>query len=176
MISLYDIAIPPVLTGLKNTAGFLTKAINHAEAEGIDKQTYLSGRLHPTMADLPKQIHFITSTAKAVPFRLNPSIAQLELPEKEDTTFPEMLERLKKTHEYLESIKREDIDGREDGEVVIDLGARQIKSKPVNFLLDSSHPNFWFHVTTAYGILRKENLTLFKGDYLRGAQLTKVEW
>jgi hypothetical protein len=175
MTSLYDIAIPPFINGLKNTAGFLTKAINQAEADGVDKQTYLTSRLHPTMADLPKQIHFITSTAKAVPYHLNTELTQLELPEAVDTTFPEMLARLKKTYEYLESIKREDIDGREAREVVIELGVQQRRLTPIAFLLDVWQPNFWFHVSMAYGILRKEGVTLFKGDYLRGAQLTKTE-
>jgi len=180
MISLYAIAIPSIINGLKNTIAVLTKATNQASAESIDLQTYLSSRLHPTMADLPKQIYYITDNAKTMPVRLNPSLTVLNLPEDPDTTFPAMFERLKKTIEYLESIKAEDIDGREDEDVFMNVpgpgGAlQQLKFTPVQYLSIFVQPNFWFHVTTAYGILRKEGVELTKLDYLNGAQLVKIE-
>jgi hypothetical protein len=179
MISLYAIALPPIIGGLKNTVAFLTKAMDQASAKNIDLQTFLSARLHPTMADLPKQIHYITFSAKEIPVRLNPSLAALELPDTPDTTFPELLERLKKTIEYLESIKAESIDGREDEDVFVDRpgpgGATiQLKFTPVQYLCGLAQPNFWFHVTTAYGLLRREGVDLAKMDYLNGAQLVKM--
>lgn len=180
MTSLYTIAIPPVIGGLKNAAAILTKAINQAEAENIDKQTYLSARLHPTMADLPKQIYYITNATKVIPSLLNPSIAKLELSNDPDTTFPEMLARLKKTYEYLESINKEDIDGRENEEVKINIIApggatRELKFTPIAYCLEFVQPNFWFHVAITYGILRKENVSLMKRDYLSGSMFTKIE-
>ena len=180
MISLYAIAIPPVVGSLKNTVAIINKAIAQAAAENIDHQTYLSARLHPTMADLPKQIQFMTGSAKHIPIRLNPSLTALELPDKVDTTFAEMLERLKTTIDYLESIKPESIDGREDEDVFIDLPgpggvSRQLKFTPTSYLSGFVQPNVWFHVATAYGILRKEGVGLGKQDFLNGAQLVKHE-
>ncbi|KAF2686918.1 hypothetical protein K458DRAFT_297818 [Lentithecium fluviatile CBS 122367] len=175
MSSLYSIAIPPVIRGLKNTAAILTKALNQATNSNTDPQTYLTARLHPTMADLPKQVSFLTTAAKQIPIRLNPSLTELQLSDTPGTTFLELLERIKTTIEYLEGIKAEDIDGREGETVFIELGPRKMQFTPIAYLFDIVQPNFWFHVTTAYGILRKEGVDLSKGDYLNGAQLTKVE-
>jgi len=172
MVSLYDAAVPPVIRGIQNTIANLNKVAKEAKSDE-ERQHYLSSRLHPTMQDLAKQINYITSTAASIPPHLNKSIPTLTLPDECETSFAGMVERLNKVIEYMESIKREDIDGREDVEVEVAYphnGTRvTIKFNAVDYLFNLAYPNYWFHNATAYGIMRKEGADLGKLDFLNGA-------
>lgn len=160
MTSLHTLALVPLIDGLKNTAGFVQKAINHAKTNNIDPATYTTARLHPDMRDFCSQIYFLTDIAKGIPSRVNQNITALTLPDVE-TTFPELLARLKKTVEYLEAVKPEDINGREEEEV--NYGPEgKFKSAVLKYVASFAHPNFWFHSVTAYGILRKQGVDLGK--------------
>ncbi|KAF1962290.1 hypothetical protein CC80DRAFT_487790 [Byssothecium circinans] len=180
MTSLHTIALVPIIHGLKNAAAFLQKGLNHTTSTSTSPSALISARLHPDMYDLSYQICSFTVTSKSIPVRINPNIAPLTLPDVE-TTFPDLLARIKKTIEYLEAIKPEDINGREEVDVVFTVKGREgepleQRFTGLSYLLYFAHPNFWFHVTTAYGILRKEGVDLGKVDFMKGQAITKVEW
>ncbi|KAF1945360.1 hypothetical protein EJ02DRAFT_431713 [Clathrospora elynae] len=178
MASLHTLAITPVLFGLKNTAGFLQKALNHAKEHSIDPATFLSSRIHPTMLDLTFQINTLAEVAKVIPNRINSSIEPLDLPRVEKT-IPEFITRIKKIIDYLEAVKPEDVNGREQAEVKFLTGPpgnqKSNEFSGLGFVQCFAHPYFWFHVTTAYNILRKEGVDVGKADFL-GTTQTKVEW
>ncbi|KAF2643885.1 hypothetical protein P280DRAFT_466609 [Massarina eburnea CBS 473.64] len=172
-MSLYDLSIVPIIHGLKNTAAILQKGINHAKATNTPLDTFLTARLHSTMEAFPYQIHRLTDSAKGIPPRLNPSIAPLTLPDVE-VTFADLLTRIKKTIEYLEAVKKEDIDGKEGVEVTLPFTEQKFTG--LTYVGLFALPNFWFHVTVVYGLLRKEGVDVGKSDYLNGQTTTKVEW
>ncbi|KAF2470038.1 uncharacterized protein BDR25DRAFT_304020 [Lindgomyces ingoldianus] len=174
-ITFYSIAIPPLIRGLKNLSAILTKGEAHAKANGIDPQVYLDSRLHPDMAALPFQIHRVSDSAKFVPVRC----AGVEAPSFPDVeqTFPELQARITKTIEFLESVPESAFEGQEGREVVLQIGPQkmEIRFQALDYLGNFATPNFWFHITTAYGILRSKGVDVGKMDYLNGAKLTKTE-
>ncbi|KAF2182103.1 hypothetical protein K469DRAFT_713192 [Zopfia rhizophila CBS 207.26] len=166
-LSLYTVAVPPMIRGLKNLSAVLTKGENHALANNIDPQTYLDARLHPDMAALPFQIYRLSDSAKFVPVR----IASVSAPPFPDTekTFPELQTRIRKTIELLEGVDPAAFEGNEEKEVTVKAGPGEATFTAKDYLLYYAIPNFWFHVTAAYGILRKEGVDVGKMDYLNGA-------
>lgn len=87
-----------------------------------------------------------------------------------ETTFPELKERIAKTVAFVESIKREDVDGHEDREIVLKFPSGSMTFTAQDFLLNFSLPNFHFQVTTAYDLLRSKGVPLTKMDYLAGSR------
>ncbi|KAG9195834.1 hypothetical protein G6011_00955 [Alternaria panax] len=113
-----------------------------------------------------------------IPSRLNSSFEPLKIP-RDGKTIPELISRIKKIIEYLEAINPDGLNGREQAEVTF-LGGGQSNLKVNQFtgpgvVQSFTHPYFWFHMTTAYDILRKEGVDLGKADFL-GTTQTKVEW
>ncbi|KAF1359700.1 hypothetical protein EJ07DRAFT_118882, partial [Lizonia empirigonia] len=170
-----------IIFGLKNAAAVLRKGEAHAKANHIDSNDYLTARLYPNMGNLCYQIYRFTDTAKHIVERSNPSAPTLSLPDVE-TTFPKLLARVERTLEYIMSIKAEALDGREDDEIVLHLGKQlpkgplEVKFTAFEYVLQQAHPNFWFHVTTMYGILRHKGVPLGKLDFLNGAGLIPIKW
>lgn len=163
-ISMYQASVPRFMNMLGNLAAILEKAAAHAEAKKIDPAVLVNARLFPDMFPLARQVQIATDGAKGCAARL----AGLEPPRYEDNeaSLPELIARLRKTIDYLASFKPEQIDGSEERVVTMKFrdGTKTFVGLP--YLLDYVLPNFYFHVTTAYAILRHNGVELGKQDYL----------
>jgi uncharacterized protein len=166
-LSLYDASISVYLQMLRNLTAILDKAEAHAKANGVDLASYVEARLTPDMAPLRGQIQFASDAAKSGAARLAgqtpPSFADTE------TTWDELKARIAKTVAFVETIRREDVDGGEDRTIELPLPGRTMTFKANEFLMRFSLPNFFFHVVTAYDVLRAQGAPLGKMDYLAGA-------
>ncbi len=164
MPSLYQTAIPPMVQILTALSGVLDKGAAHCEAKKIDPQVLLTARLYPDMFPLTRQVQIASDSAKGAGARL----AGVEVPSFPDTetTFPELTARIAKTVDFLHSVKPEQVDGAETREVVLKLGNEPTKFTAQQYLLRFAYPNFYFHVTTAYDILRHSGVDVGKRDYL----------
>ncbi|KAF1849274.1 uncharacterized protein K460DRAFT_276614 [Cucurbitaria berberidis CBS 394.84] len=174
-MSFHQVILIPILSGLKNARFFITKGYEHAKAHNIDPNDFLTARLHPDMRDFIFQIQRLTDAAKFIPSRVNPAVEDLALPD-EEKTFPELLARIEKTIKYFEDLDAGCLDGCEDAEVVLKFseGTLEAKFTALQYVLQFAQPNFWFHVTTAYDILRHKGVDVGKLDFLNGAKLIEV--
>ncbi|TCV89063.1 DUF1993 domain-containing protein [Sulfurirhabdus autotrophica] len=163
-ISMYQSSVPVFIRMLNNLVGVLEKAAAHAEAKKIDPAVLINFRLYPDMFAFAKQIQVAVDAAKNGTARL----AGVEPPEVENNekTFPELIERVKKTIAYVETFKPEQIDGSEEREIVLKRGETSNTYLGQAFLLNRVIPNFYFHITTAYDILRHNGVELGKKDYI----------
>ena len=161
---MYAATVPPIIRSLTNLRSILEKAFVYAEAKKIDPSILLNARLYPDMFPLSRQVQIATDVGKGAVSRL----AGLEPPKYEDNemTFPELLARLDKTIALLESFKPEQIDGSEDKTIILPMHDRTVTFKGLPYLLDFVLPNVFFHVTTAYAILRHNGVEIGKKDFL----------
>lgn len=162
-ISMYQASVPVFLTMLKGLSLVLSKGEAHAAEKGIDPQTLIEARLAPDMFALARQVQTATDHAKGAPSRL----AGREVPIFEDVekTFPELQARIDKTVSLLKGFAPQDIDGSEDRAIVIPLRSGELSLTGMQYLLHFALPNFYFHVTTAYDILRHNGVAIGKADY-----------
>jgi hypothetical protein len=167
-LSLYDTSITLYIRMLGNLSHFLNKAETFAAEEHVQLSTLTEAGLGHGMFPFARQIQLASDAAKSGGARL----AGIEAPSMPDTetTFPELKERIAKTIAFLETIKREQVDGQEGREIVLTFPGRTMEFTGESFLLTFSLPNFLFHVTTAYAILRSQGVPLGKMDFLAGAQ------
>ncbi len=163
-ISMYQASVPVFSRALNNLAAILEKAAAQAEAKKIDPAVLIGYRLYPDMLPLARQIHIATDGAKGGVARL----AGVEPPKYEDNeaSFPDLIARLRKTVAYLESIKPEQIDGSEDKTVTWKTQTTTRSMQGMPYLLSHVTPNVYFHVTTAYDILRHCGIEIGKQDFL----------
>ncbi|KAF2023816.1 hypothetical protein EK21DRAFT_80058 [Setomelanomma holmii] len=175
-ITFHKLALGPVLQGLKNAHAFISKGQAHAAAQGHDENDYTTARLHPDMLDLVSQVNRFTDSAKFIPTRVNPENPTIPLPDVEKT-FPELLDRITRTIAYLESIDEQSFEGRETAPYTSHFGQGTIKVEwtAIDYVMQFAQPNFWFHVTTAYDILRMKGVDVGKLDFLNGAGLMKLQ-
>jgi hypothetical protein len=164
MVSMYDVSVPVFSERLRALAIVLVKAEANAAERKIDPQVFLTARLAPDMLPLTKQVQIATDHAKGASSRL----AGREVPRYEDNeaTFEELRARVAKTRDLLATFKPADLDGSEDRTVTLKLGGNDMQFQGSKYLLDVAMPNFYFHVTTAYGILRHNGVPLGKGNFL----------
>lgn len=165
-IALYDVSIPYYLRMMRNLVHILEKGEAHAREAGVGLATYAEARLAPDMANLIQQVQMVSDSAKNGAARLA-AIAPPKMPD-EERTYDELKERLAKTIAFVETIKPEQVNGREGATVELPLPDRTLTFKALDFLFGFSIPNFTFHVTTAYGILRNQGVPVGKLDYLTG--------
>ena len=163
-ISMYQASVPTFIRVLNNLAAILEKAHAHAEAKKIDPAALLNTRLYPDMFPLVRQVQIATDSAKGGAARL----AGTEPVSYEDneTTFPELVARVRKTIAYLESFKPEQIDGSEEKTVTWQTRSSTKTFQGMPYLLNQVLPNLYFHTTTAYDILRHCGIELGKQDFL----------
>jgi uncharacterized protein len=163
-ISMYQASLPVLLRGLTGLQTILGKAEAHAAEKQIDPSVFINARLYPDMLPLVRQIHIVTDTAKGCAARL----AGVEPPRYEDveTTFEELQARLQKTIDYLKEFNAAQIDGSEDRAITLKMRSGPVEFNGLSYLLQFVLPNFYFHVTTAYGILRHNGVEIGKMDYL----------
>jgi uncharacterized protein len=163
-ISMYQASAPRFIHILNNLSVMLDKAQAHVEAKKIDPAALTAFRLFPDMFPLSKQVQVATDLSKGAMARL----AGVEVPKYEDTeqTFAELKARIAKTIAFINTIKREQIDGSEDKDIVMKLGKQDYTFKGLQYLLNFAYPNFYFHATTAYNILRHNGVELGKKDFV----------
>ena len=163
-ISMYQVSIPRFVHMLNNLAAILDRAQAYAEAKKIDAATLPSARLYPDMLPLTSQVRIACDTAK----RAAALLAGVDNPVYEDneTTLPELKARVERTIGFLNTIRAAQVDGTENREIVVKVGGKDTPFKGMQFLLARAIPNFYFHVTTAYDILRHNGLDVGKKDFL----------
>jgi uncharacterized protein len=163
-ISMYQASVPRFVNILGNLSNILDKAQAHVDAKKLDSATLTTYRLFPDMLPMTKQIQIACDTAKGVVARL----AGVEIPVYEDNekTLVDLKARVAKTIAFIQTVTSGQIDGTEDKEIVIKRGDKETHYKGMQFLLGHALPNFYFHVTTAYNILRHNGVEIGKRDYL----------
>jgi uncharacterized protein len=166
--SLFDASIPVYLHMLRNLAAILEKAEAHATATNADLGGYLEARLAPDMHPFTRQIQMASDGAKLGVARLA-GITPPPFPDTE-TTWPELKARIAKTIAFVEGVKRDQVEGREDETIELKFPNGGMTFAGRDFLALFSLPNFMFHVTTAYALLRAQGVPLGKMDFLNGAQ------
>jgi uncharacterized protein len=166
-IELYDLTVPAFTRGLQATAAFLEKGRTFAEAEGLDPATLIQARLFDDMGNLASQVQRMSDSAKLAVIRL----AQLDPVPMADTetSFAELQDRIARTLAVLEGVTPEQINGRETAEVLLKTARGETLFTGRDYVLGFALPNFYFHVTTAYDILRHKGVPLGKRDYLGSA-------
>lgn len=166
-ISMYQASAPRFINILNNLSAILDKAQAHAEARKIDPLALTGFRLYPDMLPMTRQVQIACDAAKGVIARL----AGVEVPRHEDTeqTFAELKTRIARTVEFIKTIRPQQLDGTEDKEIVLKIGGQDMKFNGMQYLLGFAHPNFYFHVTTAYNILRHNGVEIGKRDYIGNA-------
>lgn len=163
-ISMYQVSVPRFVHMLGNLAAILDKAQAHAEAKKIDASVLPSARLYPDMLPLASQVRIACDTAKRAAALLS-GVANPVF-EDSETTLPELKARVEKTIAFLQTVTAAEIDGTENREVVVKVGGKDTAFTGMQFLLARAIPNFYFHVTTAYDLLRHCGLEIGKRDYL----------
>lgn len=163
-ISMYQASVPRFINILGNLSAILDKAQAHVLAKKLDETALTGFRLYPDMLPMARQVMIVTDTAKGLAARL----AGVEIPVYEDTekTMAELQARIAKTIAYLQSFKPAQIDGTEDKEIVIKRGDKETRYTGMQFMLGHAVPNFYFHVTTTYAILRHNGVEIGKKDYI----------
>ena len=163
-ISMYEASVPVLKHTLASLSGILRKAAEHAASKKIDASVLINARLFPDMLPMIKQVQIATDQAKGCAARL----AGIDIPKFEDneTTFDELQARIVKTISFLDSLKASQIDGSETRDIVLQLHDTKLEFKGKEYLINWVLPNFYFHVTTTYAILRHNGLDIGKKDFL----------
>jgi uncharacterized protein len=163
-ISMYQASIPVMIRSINNLIAILEKGAAHAKAKKIDPTVLINSRLYPDMLPLAKQVQITSDIARRGAARL----AGLEAPAMADneTTFDELIDRLKNTKSYLATLTAAQIDGSEATAISLPMGKETINFEGLPYLLYFVLPNVYFHVTTAYNILRHSGVELGKLDFL----------
>ncbi len=162
-LSMYDAAVPPLVRAMKNLDAILDKAAAHAEAKKIDLAVLAGSRLAPDMHPLIRQIQMLSDGARGVARLTDTPVPSF--PDTE-TTFPELKDRIARTVAFLESLKPEQFEGAEDRTVTLKFPTGEMSFPGKFYLFNFVIPNFYFHVTTAYAILRHNGVEIGKMDYL----------
>lgn len=163
-ISMYNASIPVMIKMLGNLETILDKTIAHAQARKIDDAAFVEARLFPDMFTFARQIRVATDMAKGAGARL----ADIDIPKFEDNekTLPELKSRLRKAIDFLQTLKPAQIDGSEDKAISLTVGGNALNFKGLDYLNSWVLPNFYFHVTTAYNLLRHGGVEIGKMDFL----------
>jgi hypothetical protein len=163
-LTMYQASIPVFVRMLGNLSTILDKAAAHSEVKKIDPSVFINSRLAPDMYPLSRQVQIATDMVKGCAARL----AGIDVPSYEDneTTFADLQARIAKTVNFLQSVSAEQIDGSEERTVTLKLRNHEISLHGQPYLLNFVHPNFYFHITTAYAILRHNGVEIGKMDYM----------
>jgi hypothetical protein len=161
---MYQASTPRFVKMLNALSVILDKAQAHAEARKLDPAALTTFRLYPDMFPLTRQVQIACDSAKGAVARL----AGVDIPKHEDTeqTFADLKARIAKTVEFMQSVPASKVDGSEERTVVLKLRGQDVTFKGADYLLAFAWPNFYFHVTTAYNILRHNGVEIGKRDFL----------
>ena len=163
-LTMYDASVTVFLHNLKQLSHLLDKGLAHATAKGIDPATLVNAKLAEDMRPLSFQIQSASDASKLAVVRLT-GVAAPSFPDTE-TTFEELQKRIADTRTYLESVPREAFAGAEERKFMMKAGPTEHEFTGQPYLLHFALPNFFFHVTTAYAILRHNGVDIGKRDFL----------
>jgi uncharacterized protein len=163
-LSLYDVSVPVFIRSLENLSGILDKARAFAGERGIDHAELLDARLFEDMAPLVAQIQRTSDTARFTAARVGQQeIAPIA---DDEASFDELKARIAATIAVLKAVPTNCMDGREEAEVILKTPKGDIPFTGKSYVLGFAVPNFFFHMTTAYDILRYKGVPVGKLDFL----------
>lgn len=165
-LSMHAVSAPVFVRNLNNLASILANAEKQAKTKGYDPAVLLSARLAPDMFPLTKQVQIATDHAKGCVARL--AGHQIEAIEDTETTCADLQARIKKVLGIVESYRPDQFDGSETREITIKIPNTELKFSGLDYVNQWAMPNFYFHVTMAYAILRHNGIELGKKDFLIG--------
>ena len=167
-VSMYDFSIPVLTRALTNLSAILDKAGAHAAAKKFDSAVLASSRLFPDMHPLVRQVQIACDTAKGAAARL----AEIEIPKHEDTevTFAELKTRIAKTVDFLKTISAAQVKDAESRSIEIKFPNGSWKFIGLAYLNEFVMPNFYFHVSMVYALLRTNGIEIGKSDFLGDIQ------
>ena len=162
-ISMYSMTVPFYASMLSNMSHLLTKAEAWATERNIDASVLLNDRLAPDMFPLKRQVQIATDHVKGAAARLG----GVDVPSYPDTeeTFADLQARITKVREFLLSVPEAGFEGAEDRDISIKVGPQDMVFRGLTYLQGFSVPNFYFHMSAAYAILRHNGVPLGKGDF-----------
>src|SRR5215216_6101236 len=164
-ISMYQASVPVLVQFLTSLSAVLDKAAAHAEARKIDPSVLLNMRLAPDMFPLVRQVRAATDHAANAAARLSGK-EPLKFAN-DETTLAQLKDRIAKTIEFLKSVKASEVDGTEAKEIKITFPSGQVREfTGQSLLLGNALPNFYFHATTAYDIVRQCGVEVGKRDFM----------
>ena len=163
-LSMYQVSVPVFLRGLGVLSTLLVKAQAHADEHGIAHDILLGARLAPDMMSLSGQVQRASDTAKLSIERLSGAAAPRFADD--ETSFTQLQERIANTVTYLSSVGTAQFDDSEQRSVNLNFGAFKPSFRGDAYLLTFALPNFFFHLTTAHGILRHQGVQVGKIDFL----------
>jgi hypothetical protein len=166
-LSMHDASVSVFAQGLKGLAGVLDKAAAHAEACKIDPQALLQARLYPDMFSLVRQVQIAADFAKGASCRL--AGAEIPVWEDNETSFADLKARVERTAALINNFDAAAFDGAEDRDIALVRRGETSIHKGQAYLLQQALPNFYFHLTTAYAILRHNGVEIGKRDFLGSA-------
>ena len=160
--SIHQASAPVIVRALSNLSAMMDKAL----AAGLDEKVLLEARLTPDMHPFPRQIQMASDSAKGGIARL----AGVEAPSMPDTetTFAELKERIARTIAFVKGVDASAFEGSEDREIVLTFPGNSMTFTGADFLTGFMLPNFYFHITTAYALLRANGAPIGKMDFLGG--------
>ena len=163
-VSMYPISVPVFVKHLNGLAGCLKKAQAHYAEKKYDEATLINYRFYPDMFSFARQVQAMCDHAK----NCTALLSGVEAPKYEDTekSLGELIARIEKTIAFLNTVKPAQIDGTEQKAVTVKLRDRELNYKGQELLLNRSLPNFFFHATTAYDIIRHNGVELGKRDFM----------
>jgi hypothetical protein len=164
-VTMYQIAVPSFQKHLHALDGILDKAVAYAAAKKIAPDTLLNARLYPDMFNFTRQVQESCKFAALSVQRL----AQVDVAAEADgeKTFEDLKARIARTLELLANVKPEQMDGADGRQITIKVGPNEMSFSGRDYLLHFALPNFYFHATTAYDILRHNGLEIGKRDFMR---------
>jgi hypothetical protein len=161
---MYQISVPAFVRGLRSLSAILEKAAAYAAARNIDPAVLISARLAPDMHPLSRQVQIASDTVKGAVARLT-GVESPSWPDTE-TTFAELQARIATTIEFAQMVPAAQFEGSETREVVLKFPGNEMRFTGQSYLLGFVLPNFYFHLTTAYAILRHNGLEIGKRDFI----------
>ena len=163
-LSMYEASVPSFIRMLTSLDAILVKAQTQAAAKKVDPTVLLNSRLFPDMFPLMRQIQIATDHAKGAVARL----AGVDVPKYEDNeqSIEDIRARLAKTIAFVGSFAAPQIDGSEANTIELKVGGHELSFTGMNYLIGFALPNFYFHVVTAYNILRHNGIEIGKRDYM----------
>lgn len=166
-VSLYEISAPIYIRGLNTLSDILKEAEKYAKEKDIPISEFTEARLYPDMLPLSFQVKIASYISKSGIARVaGTEPVPMDFQDNENT-IEQLHERIAQTIATLKGVKPEDLEGKEDKEVVVKVNSLELNYTGRNFFPNNSLPNFLFHITTAYAILRSKGVPLGKKDYLK---------
>lgn len=164
--TLYDLTVPLFIRNLTNLSAILTKGEAFAAENGIDPAELIGARLFEDMAPLSSQVQRVSDGAKGAVVRLGgvDNVAMAD----DEVTFADLQARIARTVDFIKAVPRDAIDGKEDAVITLETPRRTFEFTGQAYVLTFVLPNLFFHVTTAYDILRHKGVPVGKMDYLGG--------